>query len=229
LAGVSIEVLDGPDTGMTGLTDSTGWFTLTGRFDDTTRLRATKEGHSAATVAIGAPCTDCAGPHIRYVGLSLAPLIPPAGIVGNYDLTFVVDSACHALPEELRTRSFRASIVPSADPGGAPGTSFSANLSGATFFDRHDSFPVGVAGNRVVFLTEDDLPYLVEEVAPNTYLAFSGRASVDLSDAPVSTISVSYQGLISYCTPAFQPYAYCNQAAQQGCESKNHRLILTRR
>jgi hypothetical protein len=226
LAGVTVEILDGPHAGMSTVTGSGGWYSLRGAFDDSTRFRAIYQGYHGATKALGPICTGCAA---RYLHFSLGPLAAPTSIAGNYDLTFVVDTACRALPEELRTRSFRASIVPSTDPGDTPGASFWANLSGATFFEGHGSFPVGVAGSRVVFLVEDDLPYIVEEVAPDTYLAFAGRTSVDVSDGAISTISARFHGLISYCTPSFQGGAYCYQHGEKGCESENHRFILTRR
>src|SRR5262245_53019830 len=45
LPGATVEILDGPQAGRSALTDATGWFTLVGVFEDTTRLRASKEGH----------------------------------------------------------------------------------------------------------------------------------------------------------------------------------------
>src|SRR5512138_3544427 len=43
LPGARIEVIDGPQSGMSTETDSRGQFTLTGVFSDTTRFVATKD------------------------------------------------------------------------------------------------------------------------------------------------------------------------------------------
>ena len=43
LGGAKVEVLDGPQTGLTTTANELGEFSLTGIFDDATRFRATKE------------------------------------------------------------------------------------------------------------------------------------------------------------------------------------------
>src|SRR5438876_453106 len=48
LAGARVEVVDGPQAGLSTSADTKGEFSLTGAFDDATRFRATKEGHVAA-------------------------------------------------------------------------------------------------------------------------------------------------------------------------------------
>jgi hypothetical protein len=47
-------------------------------------------------------------------------------------------------------------------------------ISGATFFEDWDTIGVGVAGDYVGLWLET----LVEQIAPNTFLAFAGEASV---------------------------------------------------
>ena len=48
LSGATVEVLDGPQTGISTMTDSNGHFSLTGVFTEATRLRATEDGYQAA-------------------------------------------------------------------------------------------------------------------------------------------------------------------------------------
>ena len=43
LEGATVEILDGPQSGRSAFTDATGWFTLVGTLEDTTRLRASKQ------------------------------------------------------------------------------------------------------------------------------------------------------------------------------------------
>src|SRR6187200_2573592 len=49
LDGARVEVVDGPEAGMSTTADANGSFSFSGTFDDTTRFRATKDGHLAAT------------------------------------------------------------------------------------------------------------------------------------------------------------------------------------
>jgi hypothetical protein len=53
LAAASVEVLDGPQAGTSATANAEGHLSLTGTFDDTTRFRATTEGHVAATQTWG--------------------------------------------------------------------------------------------------------------------------------------------------------------------------------
>src|SRR5262245_57699842 len=45
IAGASVDVLNGPDAGLSTVTDSAGSFSLTGRFDRTTQFRAAHADH----------------------------------------------------------------------------------------------------------------------------------------------------------------------------------------
>jgi hypothetical protein len=232
LAGGRVEVIDGPETGKSATADGSGWFSLSGRFDDTTRFRATKEGHVAATETLLPNCASCPGAPTRWISFYLGGLTPPVSIAGDYTLTFIADRACAGLPDELRTRSFTVTITPRSDPRIPADTLFNATVSGASFLENRNGFPIGVAGDLIAFQLEDHGPYLVEQVAPNTYLAFDGRAEATVGTSGLSTISTSFDGLIEYCaltSPMGSLYS-CGQAPGVGqCFSRNHRLILTRR
>jgi len=56
MAGARIEVIDGPQAGMSTETDPWGEFALTGVFDLTTRFVATRDGHLPATSTLNLVC-----------------------------------------------------------------------------------------------------------------------------------------------------------------------------
>ena len=209
IAGAIVEVVDGPEAGKSATSDATGGFVLTGRLDDTTLFRATKEGHFAATQhwrrnSFGPP----------WLGFALDVLAPPVNIAGVYTLTFIADSACAAaLPAELRTRTYAATITP-----GMSNTGYIIGVSGAVFGPQHNWFSVGVAGDYLGFWLGDE--HLVEVLAANTYFELSGAAAASVGTSGVSTISASFDGVFDYRAQGF---------THARCESKNHQLILTRR
>jgi len=192
------------------MVDASGSFSLSGTFDDATRFRAAKEGHLTTTQA-SRTVPNVGG---RYLDFHLEVPAPPVNMAGDYTLTFVADSACVGLPDDMRTRTYAATITPS-HPTNIPtaNTNFQVSLGGASFLRSHDSFPIGVAGDFVTFWFSD--PALVELIAPNTQLELYGAGGASAGTSGVSTIAVSWDGSFEY--------------SQTECESKNHRLILTRR
>lgn len=110
---------------------------------------------------------------------------------------------------------------------------FEATFSGTSFVENRKSIPIGVAGNLVVFLLDEEAPYLAEEVASNTYLAFFGRPQAIVTTSAAPTISVPFEGMIEYCAlnqPMAEYYACGPTSIKRGqCISRNHQLILTRR
>jgi hypothetical protein len=201
LEGARVEVVDGPQAGMSTIADANGSFSFSGTFDDATRFRATKDGHLAAT-QVSRP--NMSG---RFLVFSLEVLAPPVNMAGDYTLTFIADSACVGLPDEVRTRTYVATITPWSS------TSFNVALSGASFLPSRDSFPIGVAGDYITFWFAD--PAIVEQIAANTQVELYGSAGASVGTSAVSTIAVSWDGEFEY--------------SQTECESKNHQLILTRR
>jgi hypothetical protein len=206
IAGAIVEVVDGPQAGTSVTSDATGGFLLTGTLDDTTLFRATKEGHVSATQhwrRVGQS-------NQPWLGFSLDVLAPPVNIAGVYTLTFIADSACAAaLPAELRTRTYSATIT----PFGTSNTQYRIDVSGAQFDAIYNWFSVGVAGDYLGFWLGDE--HLVELLAANTSLELTGSAAASVGTSGVSTISASFDGVFRY------------QAAR--CESRNHRMILVRR
>lgn len=210
LAGARVEVVDGPLAGTSATSDAMGAFSLTGTFDDTTLFRATKEGHVAATQH-WRRTSPSAQP---WLGFSLDVLAPPVNIAGDFTLTFIADGACAAaLPAELRTRTYAATMT-----HGASNNGYKIDVSGALFDSVYNWFSVGVAGDYLGFWLRDE--HLVEVLAANTYLELSGVAAASVGTSGVATISASFDGVFDYRG---------QEVTHARCESKNHQLILTRR
>ena len=232
LGGVRVEVVNGPQAGLSATTNDAGQFEMFGMFDDTTQVRASKEGHVDTTGRLSPRCGTCPTGR-RWIALYLGVLVPPVNLAGDYTLTFVADSTCTGLPDEIRTRTYTAAIRPDSGGRGPEGTRFEAILSGAEFATEWDRFPIGVAGDFVTFAFWGEPLWIVEHLAPRTTLGYGGRAEVSVGPA-VSTISTTFEGVIDYCVLKADTNRFwqCDPAyaeAHVACESTNHRLSLTRR
>jgi hypothetical protein len=231
VAGARVEVLDGPQAGMVLTTDGNGQFSYAGTFATAVTLRASKDGYIALTKT-----TQTSTPGGRpWVYFQLEVLGPPVNIAGDYTLTFIAGDACTGLPNELRTRSYAATIAPRSNPLTRPDTSFTLTAGGARFFDAFNQFPIGVAADYAAFMVYNGEDFgLVEQIAPKEYLGFYGEARASVGASPVSTISMTFDGVIDYCAlTSDSGWNYtCSSSlaiAHASCKSKNHRLTLTRR
>jgi hypothetical protein len=115
------------------------------------------------------------------------------------------------------------------------GSSFDLVLSGASFYPGFDTFAVGVASRTLAFDLHGghDAP-IAEQLAENTYVAFSGRAVAEIGTPILTTVSAPFDGWIQYCaaTSPLSGYYNCQEARKTAfvhCESTGHRLILARR
>jgi hypothetical protein len=224
LAGARVEVVDGPQAGLSTTSDARGEFSLTGLFDDATRFRATKEGYVTATRTLQPFCAPC-NPN-WWINFSLGVPAAPVNVVGDYTLTFVADSACSTLPNEVRTRTYTATIPPASNAGPA-NAYFPVTVSGA--LEGWNVQWMGVAGDYVGIWLET----LVEQIAPNTFLSFGGLAAASIGTSAGSTIALPFDGSIDYCVTKSDVGRYedCYKglATHAQCASKKHQLTLTRR
>ena len=231
VAGARVEVLDGPQAGMVLTSDGSGLFSYAGAFASAVTLRASKDGYIALTKT-----TQTSAPGGRpWVYFQLEVLAAPVNLAGDYALTFVADSACAGVPNELRTRTYTATIAPQSNPLTRPGTAFTLTAGGVPFFEGYDNFTIGVAGDVAAFMLYQGEGFgLVEQVGPKTYVALYGEGRVSVATPAVSTISVALDGAIDYCVLRsdvgwFEACTSSQAVEHQQCQSKNHRLILTRR
>jgi hypothetical protein len=225
LAGALVEVLDGPQAGLSTHADLKGDFSFAGTFDETTRFRATKEGYATATRALQPFCAPC-NPNY-WINFSLEVLAPPVNMAGDYAVTFVADSSCTMLPNQVRTRTYAGTIPSASGPANAY---IGVPLRGATFYTYLNDLSMGVAGNYVGFWLE----VIVEQLAPDTFLTFGGLAAASITTSAVPAIVFPFDGTIDYCvtksTTGQYDDCYHNQTSTHLlCTSGQHQLILTRR
>ena len=116
LAGVKVEVVDGPSAGVSTMSNPDGSFSLAGTFDDTVAFRASREGYVTATRTQQRNPTGSV-----WLSFTLSVLAAPVAIAGDYTLTLSAASACAgSLPEGARERTYAATISPSLYPGAPP-------------------------------------------------------------------------------------------------------------
>jgi hypothetical protein len=229
VAGARIEVLDGPRTGMTLTTGDNGQFSFAGTFATAVTLRASKDGYIALTKT-----TQTSTPGRLWAYFQLEVLAPPMNLAGDYTLTLIADDTCSGMPNEVRTRSYAATIAPQSNPLVRPGTSFTLT-AGGSFFGAFNHFTIGVAGDYAAFMIYNGEDFgLVEQIGPRTYVGFYGEARTSVGASPASTIDVGLDGVVDYCMlTSDSGWNYnCSSSpsvAHASCQSKNHRLTLTRR
>jgi hypothetical protein len=228
-----VEVVEGPQAGLSAIADARGEYRLTGAFDETTRFQASKDGYVAATWPLPAKCAPC-NPN-WWIHFYLEALAPHPDLTGEYTLAFVADSACADLPDELRTRTYAATVTSLSDPSEPANSRFNVTVKGAKFLEGHDSFTIGVAGDYAAADVGDwghSGVGLVEETAPNTYVTLGGGIKTVLTDP--STIASPFYGAVDRCelTAAWGSRYNCADGASVArvhCLSEHHQLTLTRR
>lgn len=231
VSGATVEVIDGPQAGTSTMANDKGEFSLRGTFDDATRFRASKEGHTAAINTLNPYCAPC-NPH-RWIYFSLDVLAVPVSVAGDYTLTFIADASCTTLPDEARSRTYAATITPAPQ---RPQTSFEVTVTGASTLAGYQKGWLSVAGDYVAFGVGDwhGHPGIVEALGRQTYVGFDGSAEGSVEGATLSTISTNFSGLIDYCERTSDMDTRYDCTASPGivhrqCSSKTHRLVLTRR
>jgi hypothetical protein len=228
LAGVTVEVVDGPQAGMLLTSGAAGAFTYSATFGGSVTVRATKDGYITATKGIQAnPSLGRA-----WIFFEMAPIGQPVQAAGVYALTITADSTCSALPDQFRTRGYAAKVVSRANSNGPANMSFDGSVSGGAF--HSNLFWIGVAADYVAISLEGEGPSIVEKVAPDAYLAFYGTAGSSVATSTVSTITSAFDGSIEYCVVKSPTSLYddCYEGraiTHEVCQSKNHQLTLTRR
>jgi hypothetical protein len=230
LTGARIEVVAGPQAGLATTTNAEGEFLLTGAFDETSRFRATKEGHAAAEFPLPARCDACNPPW--WLHFHLEATAPRANLAGAYTLTVAANISCASLPDEARTRRYEALVTPSSD---ATNSRFDVAIKGSPFVEGYDRFTIGVAGDYVAADVGDwghGSPGLVEQIAANTYLTIAGsfRGSATAEQA----LSGAFHGIVERCQlkTAWGLSRNCEAGAPvayETCGPMPHQLTFTRR
>lgn len=231
LGGSRVEVIDGQRASMVTTTDETGRFSMPGTFTGTVTVTASKDGYvpETTTVPPNLPPNRPLPPPLppgevrRWdFSFSLEPHGPSANIAGVYTLRLTADSACTNLPDEARTRTYTATIVP-----GYRSTTFVGRLSDARIVSSLFSpyFAIGIAGDFANMSVR-----FVEQLG-DTYLAIDGGAAASFGPSGITT---PFNGSFLHCptepASAGGEYWWCG-AGIEGveCNSSNHQLTLVRR
>jgi hypothetical protein len=232
LAGARVEAVEGAGAGVSANAGPNGEFSLNGAFDETTRFRASKDGHAPTTSPFPPSCERC-NPH-WWIHFTLEALAPHPDLAGSYVVAFAADTACADLPDGARARSYGVTVALDSSPDAPANSRFLVAFSRPPFLDDYSSFQIGIAGDYVAggFGDGHGTPGLVEQIATNTYLALDGWFESRVTDG--STIEATFTGLVEYCQskgPMGANYSCsaADAAASARCESRNHRLTLTRR
>jgi hypothetical protein len=122
----------------------------------------------------------------------LAPEAPTAQIVpGAYTLTITANAGCDAIPPDLRTLVF-------------PATVSSQNERDTTLVTVSNTFPgpgvgfgIDQVGQQAAF--EIDGPNLIREFPGATYLGFSGTGTATIAKSPATSVTFDIDGDLDYC------------------------------
>lgn len=234
LAGAQVAIVG---TRLSTVTSADGRFELTGGISSPLTVRAAKEGYLTETQAFDwPPCTILPGSAQCLVSTHLGTVFrlesQAVDISGDYTVTLSADNACSDLPSEARSRTYSASIVPDSPAR----TRYSITLQTPTGRDQEAGFEAGVTGDFLALRFRLD-PGLVDQIAPNVYVAAHGGASATVVPG-AALLAATFDGYIEYCrlkdSSAF-PREGCADPTpgQPGnfahCQSRNHRLTFTRR
>ena len=228
LAGARVEVLDGPNAGLSVITAANGSYRLIGEFDSSTRFRATSSQHRERTLPMPPRCATC-NPN-WWLHFSLETEAASVDLAGAYSLTFVADPACTTLPEEFRQRTYPATVRPINTENTGQ---FNVSVMGGGLLAGYDTFFVGVAGDAVAAYLGDfhGSPGVADRVTATTVLGFDGSATAT-GVADTATVVATLDGTISYCELRGEPtarYSTCLPGpANVLCTSANHQLIMQR-
>jgi hypothetical protein len=223
LAGATVEVVSGPQTGLRTVSDGRGEFGFAGEFDDTSTFQATKDGFATATLPLGPYCEPCR-PN-RWVHFGLATLTEAVDISGSYEMTVNVASSCTSIPAELRSRTYQANIPSPASGGNGY---VPVRVTGADFVPGWDGVEIGVAGTDVGLWSES----LLERVSPTNFLIIGVSAAGVVPVSHPQTVSLQASGRIAYCTVAAgatERDCFGNTARPIVCDSSGHSIVFTRR
>jgi hypothetical protein len=189
-----------------------------------------------------APSTVLSTPSPPPPGSVAIPAVTVGKLSGEFTMTLTADVACDSLPNELRTRTYAATMT--VNPyWHAPETYYDIWISGPAFlqgFDSAERFYVGATDDAASFGlgSRQGQPAFVEQLSPTAYFAIGGSALAALP-ASVTSFDAAMDGYLEYCVmksaadAPVQGYSYgCASDAvltRVRCESTKHRLHWDRR
>jgi hypothetical protein len=144
---------------------------------------------------------------------------PSVPLAGAYRVTFSADSACQALPDVARTRTYTAAAIGSL-----------LTLSGATFgpqgagYDNWATLAAKGTDDAVQLYFQD--PPIWELLSPTQHLVIYGLEAVgSVRELPAT---LSFEGTFTFCAET-RPDAYPEcRVPDIVCRSTQHRLVIDR-
>jgi hypothetical protein len=249
--GARIDVVDGPQAGVSTTADARGGFEFVSTASGAVRLRASRDGFEPSTIA--AEWLPSAS--LQTIDLTLRTLGPALPLVpGSYTLTVTSDLStatsgyrvpCEGFPADLRRRTYEASITPStneyfvadlASPTMTKPPGVTCRLSAASPSVR-GCFAFRVAGQFVGFEIQNSWGWdWIEEWPGFRYLMIQGTAPTsEPATATESSITIPFFGGFEYCqlkSALGQPT--CGQVpAEQvieyrSCSSEHDTMVFTK-
>ena len=226
IADARIEVMSGPNAGRSTMSRSDGQFAFIEGFDDSTAVRAIKDGFITSTATLRPLCSAC---RYYYHTFYLAIPAPSVNIAGDYTLTLLADASCSALPAALRSRVYDVRIAPASWPDAPDRTIFTAQVTSVPLVEGYDRFPIGVVENFLTFELRGHGPYLLERLDDQRFLGFDGLAAAIADAEPLPTVTTNFDGWIGVCELARTGNYYDCGKSRPECVSRNHQLILKKR
>jgi carboxypeptidase family protein/Big-like domain-containing protein len=209
LKDVSVEIVDGPMSGRTAITDAVGRYSFKG-VTGVHEVRASKDGYVSATTPVSSDT--------EHVNFGLAPT--DYGAVGGvYRLTFDASPSCE-LPEDARHRTYTATI----DQAGAAAT---VTLTDAQFYTDGYCGPMNRSDARIqgntLFLSDYGGDCGIVELLPNSrFLSLWGRAEATVADR----ITGAFTGSVSIA--AGPPDGSSSSKPTAICSAMDHQLVFER-
>lgn len=231
--GAKVEVTTGSRAGVSATTDGGGRFSLTGvqGTGAAVSLKVTKAGYDDAV--FGNTVESRPDNPLKLVIYPTSR--DPAST--RFTVSLGADPACGMLPDEVRSRTYRAEMEVNKRQDGS--ADFRMPLDGADFyptqrvmwgmsgaFGANVTFYVSSAEAADRWLEEDPI---VEHLGGTRYVAIVGQGSAVQPAAPGQTVTVPFGGTFSYCTNGGGDVLYSCNGTPIECKSSNHHLTLTLR
>ena len=224
LVAVKVEVVGGERAGAFAMTDQYGRFVMPGLLPRNFTLSVTKDGYVSATRSWP---PEFRPPDMNDVDfwIELSLIGQPVNLTGVYTLAFETDPDCPNWPEQLRTRTYTATITPMTKP-----TDFNVAVSGGQLLPPYDRFGIQTAGDYVrfdVYRYFDFVePAIVERISDTAVISILGTAENSFSTLAAP---VPFDGVIEFCpgqVTGSPPVCSTNALT---CTSAHHRFTIARK
>jgi len=191
VAGAIVQAYDrGAPAGSPVISDASGAYDVIGPFSPLVEIHVTKNGYRPGVSSqVSGDAKGRGFASVRLVLDATAALIAP----GAYTLTITAGAGCDAIPQDLRTVVYSATVSPADSAQAITIVTVSNVFPGASDVQ----FGIGMAGQQAAFLI--DGPALVRELPGATYLEFDGTGKATIANPPATNVTFDINGFYDYC------------------------------